>query len=376
MKRQSVAGIIIKTFFKSIGIIVLLLAVGVLSYYLTMLYYNQTSRTERSTTYTHVIDVNTGNESSNLIYSYDKATKEVKAIVLELFDATTKNLNYITIPANTQVTISGRTYAELLEASQKLPQLPILAEVNNYFSGDVAYEYGILILQEELKARIGYFTAIASDQFDTYFENVGKTLPKYRPSQALLDRAAKCTSASDMEDMMEEMWDDLISDATLSQKQNYAEPLVQVDRNKIRVYRAYGTTSGDVYKLNQKKNKKLINNIWESESYQSTQKESKKSSGASASTTSNGYAIQITNGSSINGLASSYQKKLETDGLNVRGVGNYVGGKVTKTVIYAKKKKWAQGLLKYFPSATITVRDAMTNGADIEIVLGTDAALE
>ena len=64
-----------KEFFKNTGVMLLFVVVGVLSYYLTMLYYNKTGRTERSTQYTHAITVNTGNESSNLIYSYDEKTK-------------------------------------------------------------------------------------------------------------------------------------------------------------------------------------------------------------------------------------------------------------------------------------------------------------
>ena len=154
MKKKSVAGIIVINFFKTIGIILLLVAVGVLSYYLTMLYFDQTARTERSTTYKHVITVNTGNESSNLIYSYDTKTKKIKAMVLELFDSVSGNMNYITIPVDTQITISANTYADLMEVSQKLPQLCRMSDINDYFKGDVAYEYGILILQEELKADI------------------------------------------------------------------------------------------------------------------------------------------------------------------------------------------------------------------------------
>lgn len=372
MKKKSVAGIIVLSFFKTIGIILLLVAVGVLSYYLTTLYFEQTARTERSTTYKHVISVNTGNESSNLIYSYDKKTKKIKAMVLELFDSKAGNMNYITIPANTQITISGNTYAELIQVSQKLPQLSFMSDINEYFTGDVAYEYGILILQEELKADIGYFTAISSDRFDTYFENAGtKKKPKYKPSESLLDRAASCRSEGDMEDLMEELWDDLITDTTLSQKQNYAGALLKVNRDNIRIYHAYGSASGDVYTLNTKKNKKLINQIWESESYTSAQTDegSKKAAG------SDGRIIQITNGSGINGLAAAYQKKLEADGHTVADVGNFVGSKQTKTKIFARKKKWANAFLDYFPSAAVEQRETLTNGADIEIVLGTDAAL-
>ncbi len=375
MKKKSVAGIIVINFFKTIGIILLLVAVGVLSYYLTMLYFDQTARTERSTTYKHVITVNTGNESSNLIYSYDTKTKKIKAMVLELFDSVSGNMNYITIPVDTQITISANTYADLMEVSQKLPQLCRMSDINDYFKGDVAYEYGILILQEELKADIGYFTAISSDQFNSLFENAGsKSKPKYKPAKALLDRAAACSSAGDLEDLMEEMWDDLITDVTLSQKQGYADALTRVQQDKIRLYRAYGTKNGDVYTLNSDKNKKLINRIWESETYTGSQNGSKKTANDPAAPAS-GRMIQITNGSGIDGLAAAYRTKLEADSLQIKGLGNYTGQKQTKTIIYAKKKKWGQELKKYFPSASVVERADLTNGADVEVLLGTDARL-
>ena len=380
MKKKSVASIIAVTFFKTIGIILLLTAVGVVSYYLTMLYFDQTARTERSTTYKHVITVNTGNESSNLIYSYDSKSKKIKAMVLELFDSVTGNMNYITIPAKTQITISAGTYAELIQVSQKLPQLSKMSDINEYFSGDVAYEYGILILQEELKADIGYFTAISSDKFNTYFENTGtKKKPKYKPSKALLDRAASCSSSGDMENLIEGEWDDLITDITLSQKQGYADALVKVNPENIRVYCAYGTNNGDVYTLNKTKNKKLVNRIWESESYTDPQAGSSTkpaTAGSSAKPTeASGHTIQITNGSGIDGLAAAYRTKLEADSLTVKGLGNYTGQKRENTVIYAKNKKWGQELKKYFPSASIVERQDLTNGADIEVLLGPDAKL-
>ena len=374
MKKRSVGGIIALNFFKTMGIIFLLIAVGVLSYYLTMLYFDQTAGTERSITYKHVISVNTGNESSNLIYSYDPKTKKIKAMVLELFDATSGNMNYITIPANTRIAISAATYADLIQISQKLPQLSLMSDINEYFNGDVAYEYGILILQEELKADIGYFTAMSSDRFDRYFENAGtKEKPKYKPAKTLLDRVSKDPSEGTVEDLMEELWGDLITDITLSQKQNYAGALTKVTPDNIRLYHAYGSKNGDVYTLNKKKNKKLVNRIWESESY--TAPQGNTATAAPAQSQSGGHSIYITNGSAIDGLAAAYKKKLETDGQNVAGIGNLVGEKQTRTVIYAKKKKWAQEIEKYFSGASVVQRDTLTNGVDIEIILGTDADL-
>ncbi len=373
MKKKSFARIFALNFLKAFGVIALFVFVGVLSYYLTMLYYKQTARKERSSAYTHVITVNTGNESSNLIYSYDKDTGKIKAMVLELFDESTKNLAYVTIPVNTQITISGRKYSELQEMSQKLPQLVTMADINDYFSGDVAYEYGIIILNEEFKADIGYFTAISSDKFDTYFENDGtEKRPRYKPSQTLLAQAAAKKTKKDMDKMIEKMWDELISDVTLSQKQNYSEALTKVNQSFIRVYRAHGTATGDVFLLNKNKNKNLVNNIWESKAYTHEQ----KSKSADADTAAVGHTIQITNGSGIDGLAAAYRDKLRADGWNVSDVGNYVGTIQTKTVIYANKKAWGKGLRTYFKDAEIRKADNLTNGVEIEIVLGTEDALE
>lgn len=372
MKKHSLARIVFRSFFKTMGIMLLFVAAGVLSYYLTMLYYKQTDRAERSTQYTHVIGVNTGSESGNLIYSYDEKTKKIKAMVLELFDETTGNLSYITIPANTQITISGETYKEFLEVSQKVPQVALLSDINEYFSGDVAYEYGIRILQEEFQADIGYFTAISSDRFNTYFEKSKNKKKAYQPSKALLDSAAKCESGGDMKDFMETMWDELISDITLRQKQKYAEALTKVNRDYIRVYAAYGKKSGKVYTLNRRRNKKLVNRIWESEAYTGPQYAASDGSKDNSTAEAFDRSIQITNGSGINGLAAKYQQKFTESGFQVIGVGNYVGNLQTTTTIYARRAKWGNVFKKYFKNPTVMEADNLTNGADVEIVLGTE----
>ena len=377
MKKRSAASIFFGSLLKTLGFMLLFLIVGILSYYITMLYFKKTTRIERSTLYTHAITVNTGNESSNLIYSYNKDTKKIEAMVLELFDETTKNLNYITIPVNTQITISQDTYTKLMEASQKIPQLAVISDINSYFTGDVAYEYGILILQEQLKADIGYFTAMTSEVFNENFVKKSDTEPVYLPSEKLLARAEKCKDAKDMEKLMDDMWDDLISDTTLSQKQNYAEALTQVNPEHIRAHGVFGVKSGDIFILNQAQNRKMINVIWEAEAYTAPQKTVKGSlnTGKSKIVSSAGCSIHIYNSTGIDGLAASYQQKLQTDGYQVIGTGNYVTEQLTETKIFVKKKKWGKDLLQYFKNATIEVKEVTTSGADIEIVLGTQDKL-
>lgn len=369
MKSKSVFKIVLQTFLKAMGIIVLLLAVGVASYYLTILFYKSTERVERSTQYEHVIDIDVGSESSNLIYSVDKDTKQVKAIVLELFDKETGNLDYVTIPNKTQISLSTKKYEEYMEISSQIPQIVTLRDINEYFTGDVAYEYGILLLQEELNVEIGYFTAMDSEEFNKRFD---KKEGAFIPSEEYLDTVSGYKDEDAMKDFIEKEWDILISDITLSQKQQYASGLIKVNREFIYAHRAYAEEIKGKATLDAAKTKKMIDQIWENEA---RTKEQKKVDGTAALTGIDklkSRSIQITNGSKINGLAASFKEKLEADGLYVMGVGDFSGEVQTKTIIYARKKRWGRYLKPYFKNPIVQEAPALTNGADIEIVLGTD----
>lgn len=367
MRNRSIAQIILIPFLKTIGVIFLLLGVGVLSYYLTITFLKKTARVERSTQYEHVMDINTGNESSNLIYSFDDKTNRIEAMVLELFDSGTKNLTYITIPVNTQVTISGKNYQNLLEKSGKLPQVVMMSKLNEYFSGDVAYEYGILILQEAYKADIGYFTALKSSEFKKCFEReTGKKII-YRPTKVLLDEAAQCKDEETMNDLIERKWDTLISNITLSQKQRYAKDLIQVKRDLIYTHQAFGQESSGAFQLNKQKNQEFVNGIWEKKSYAKPQgKSAVKPKDASGTT------VFIYNGSKITGLAAKYQKKLEEAGFIVKGIDNATGDLCKTTTIYTSKKKTGEKFEKYFKSPVLKLTSKLGSGADVEIVLGTN----
>ena len=122
-----------------------------------MLFLKQTQRVERSTQYEHVIDVNPGSmESSNLIYSYDKKSGKIDAMVLELFDAGTKNMTYVTIPASTQITISAKTYNDLLKKEYK----GLIAMPDPKTSGTgYAFLLNVVNIMGENKA-VKYFTKL------------------------------------------------------------------------------------------------------------------------------------------------------------------------------------------------------------------------
>lgn len=369
MQGKGMAKIIFRTFLKTMGIIVLLLAVGVASYLLTMLFYKTTEREERSTQYEHVIDVSVGSESSNLIYSVEKDTKLVKAVVLELFDKETGNMDYVTIPNKTQITLSNQKYQEYMEVSDQVPQIVTLRDINEYFTGDVAYEYGILLLQEELNVDIGYFTALDSEEFNKRFE---KKEGAFTPREEYLDTVSQYKDESAMKDFIEKEWDVLISDITLSQKQQYASGLIKVERDYIYAHRAYAEEIKGKATLDGAKTKKMIDRIWES----GERKEKQKSVDGTAAPTNldklKSRSIQITNGSRINGLAAAFKEKFEKEGLYVMGVGDFSGEIQKKTVIYTRKKRWGRYLKPFFKDPVIKEAQDLTNAADIEIVLGTE----
>lgn len=354
---------------KFFGSILIFILVGYLSYRLSLFFFQETGGVERSTQYQHVMEINTGNESSNLIYSYDEKTQEIKAMVLELFDMGTKNMTYITIPVNTAVTLSDKTFQEYRKINPNIPRSFCMKDLNKYFDGDVAYEYGILILQEDLPVDIGYFTAFTSTEFDKLFERKVKSTELYQPTKELLDEADKCTDKSDMNSFIEDKWDILISNITLSMKQHYSEALTNVNRDRIYLYKAYGTKDGDVYQLKRKKNRRLVNKIWEAVAYMTPQTQTQVDADSHSAA---GRTIHVTNSTTINGLAARYMEKLKADGLQVIGTGNYGGEQQTSTIIYANNTKWAEDLKQYFKNPTVKQGDNLQGNAEIEIILGTE----
>lgn len=361
--------IVMRTFLKTMGVILLLLGVGIGSYFLTILFLRTTERDERSKKYEHVIDINVGTESSNLIYSVDTKSKKVKAIVLELFDKETGNLDYITFPVNTQISLSKAKYEEYLKINSHIPQIVTLGDINQYFNGDVAYEYGILFLQEELKTDIGYFTAMDSVEFNKRFD---KQDGIYKPSEEYLETVAQNKDEASMKKFIEKEWDIVVSDITLLQKQTYAAGFLKVKLKCIRAHKAYAEEMKEKATLDGEKTKKMINRIWESQERTEKPKKTDDSDGKNGIEKIKSKGIQITNGSNINGLAASFKSKLEADGLRVLGVGDFSGTQQTQTVIYAKKKEWANCLKPYFRKPSVQESQTLTNGADIEIILGTD----
>ena len=295
-------------------------------------------------------------------------------MLLELFDQDSKNISYVTIPAETQIEISSATYQELMKASPSIPQVVDLYKVPGYFTGDVAYEYGIMVLQDAVPIEIGYFTAVPAQKFSLYYELGAKKDGVYNPTDAYLSGMKKCTTKADMDDMLKDLFDEQISDITLSQKLNYSEALSKTVWDNYHIYRFKGTDDNGAFIMDPAKSRKLVNRIWESDAYSGPQFEQ---DGSEVEEVVEEQNIEILNGSAIDGLASSYQKQMQDDGLSVINIGNYTGMKQETTTIYARNAKWAKkNLRKYFPhpkKVEVIGSTTLEEGVDVQIILGVDA---
>ena len=188
-KKKSVGRIIVVMFLRSFFVVMILLAAGICSYMLTMKYYEVSDdNTDKDAVLDIVGDVTADAVSRNIIYSYDRATKIIDAIVIEILNTESGNLDFVTIPAESQITVSNEVYKRMCAAGADAPQIITLSLLNDYFGDDTAYEYGILLLEDYMGIDIGYYTSMENSVFNSMFTQSEET-GCFRPSDQLVTEA-------------------------------------------------------------------------------------------------------------------------------------------------------------------------------------------
>ena len=83
--------------------------------------------------------------------------------------------------------------------------------------------------------------------------------------------------------------------------------------------------------------------------------------------------IEISNGGSINGLASKKAEILKSAGYDVASVTNFSGTQNNKTRIVVSSQGLGNDMKEYFPDAVIEVNSKLLSvGIDMKIILGLD----
>lgn len=130
--------------------------------------------------------------TSNLIYCQEE-NGTISALVLEVWSRSRERLSYITIPADTGVTISAGLYRMLTVEEPEVPQMMRLSELYRYYEKDAAFPLGVPVAEELLDTEIDSFTVLTAEEFGRQFRQTKNGIWK------LAKKAAKKLSAAEPE---------------------------------------------------------------------------------------------------------------------------------------------------------------------------------
>lgn len=387
-KKKNAGKIFLQGFLKSFLILLALLATGFIGYKGTNFYYSKfggpgddkaAQIIKELYGEVEVVDI-----AINLIYCVD-GDNQINAMVLEIFNTNTSNMDYVTIPLKSQFTISNELYQKLCASGCDAPQIMKLSKMDEYFSDETLYEYGVILLEDLLDIDINYYTAVAKDTFKQMFKKKAPPLSyneegivissdvQWNLKQSYLKEIGALTDESELEDYIREKLKKCKSNLNTKSKLEYGEKYRKVNPSLIYTHSIYGVLENNSFDIDVERTNLLFQQLLSNSSYTMEQKDTNGGTKA-VERISLGAAIEILNGSGITGLAAKYQTSLLEDGYTVSQIGNYTSQTEQATRILVKEEGLGADLLEYFEGASIEVSQ-LPDGVDIEIILGSDANL-
>lgn len=177
-------------------------------------------------------------DSKNLIFYVSSESLELLEVVLEILHGKTGELNYITIPVNTQMTVEAKLYQKLAAIYPEMPQYFQLSMLSNLFDDQKRYAYGQLILDDMLGMDTSYYTVITSDQedFHSYIEVV-------RQQYGCDTKEKICT-------LIEAEYPNMTSNLSKKKKLEYAVSFAKVTTDTLTEEMAAGQAHTNSYEIN------------------------------------------------------------------------------------------------------------------------------
>lgn len=366
-KKNSPLKMFMKGFFRSFFIIVVLLLVGFGSYKLTMFYYKvegPPKNLKGNRLIKEIVSDATVDEvSKNLIFSSDKVSGEIKDMVLEIVNTNTNNIDYITIPADTQITLDNNMYQRLYASNPEIPQIVSFFQMYKYIDEDYIYDFGTILFETYYDVDISYYTGMEEGYFNTIFEDDGDKLIF---TDEWKETFGSANTKEAMKELLKEIYDKAASNLSLKKKEEYIPAYISVNPDYIHYHSIYGEekTQDDMADAKDMINEILNNDV----TYTSGEEDNNNTENA---VSTKGYNIKILNGSRITGLAAHFKDKLTLDGYNITGINNYNGETLNTTKIIVNSEDLGQDLIAYFKDPIIKV-EQLEEGTDVEIILGTN----
>ncbi|MFA9465303.1 MAG: LytR C-terminal domain-containing protein [Velocimicrobium sp.] len=373
-------------FLKSIFILFAFFVLGFISYKITLLYYDNFGGPEDDKVASIINDlygeVEVTDVSKNLIYAMGD-DNELKAVVLEILNTNTNNLDYITIPLKSQFVLSNELYQKLCASGCDVPQIMKLSHLDDYFTNKTMYEYGVILMEDLIDIDINYYTVVPVHKFKEMFKQ-GDAFVAYAGDgsemQSYYEWHLKKSYIKKIAAFHEEEWKDYIkkissfceSNLNTRSKLEYVDNYARINPNLIYEHSLYGTLNNNDFEINVEATNEMIQTILSNASYTIEQADTITTATTKVSL---GYTIQILNASQINGLAAQYKEMFTTQGYSIASIGNYTGEMASQTKILVNKEGLGTDFLTYFTNAVVEKAE-LPYGCDIQIVLGTDAKTE
>lgn len=300
--------------------------------------------------------------SFNMVYSLNETDHTLEHVVLEVLNTKTDCLMYITVPMNGKLAMSTELYQKMVAKNGDVPQIMSFETVKDFVKPANYYDFGTELAEDALNLEISYYTIVPSHIFDGIFteqedgslvlnEKVKNTVTHYDESKII--------------SYVEDFYDNTKSNLSRKDKLTYTPALSEVVWEDIIFGMIPGEGDAAGYTIDTDKASQLFDAM--KNNYVAEEVKGILGKAQKVSLEKN---IMIYNGSGINGLASSVQAKLEADGYQVNGIGNYSSSDVAETVIQVREDGLGRDLAAYFNTATVEVKEDMPYGVDIEIILG------
>jgi len=381
-KKKTPFGIFIQMFAKTIVVLLLMLAVGFSSYFITLNYYRShdvpIDDTVKDVVLDIVSDAKVTDIAKNLI-CVAKSTGDISHAILEVFNTNTCRMDYITLPIDEDITISNDLYQRLYAVNAQIPQVIRLSNLYKYFDNNTVYEYAEIIIGQMLNTEISFYTIMPKKQYDTVFRTKkgfsdGTTTKITTYKKSFWKVCAGLKDEESIGDYMKTFYDEgLISNLSVGNRQKYAKKLAALQKSNIHFYPSVlkkSKAESDAVFDAEETSKLLADILTDSDRCYMEWKEKYTLANAEKSFDKN---IYIANGARISGLASSYKEILVGEGYLITGIGNYDDEVITDTKILVREKGMGYDLLSFFSNASVEVADLPDN-IDIEIILGTSDA--
>lgn len=347
-------------------------AVGICSYQLTVTHYSETKEyvsEGKQNTNQIIAEATVDQVAVNAIFAVNQETAIIEHIVLEVFNSTTKNLDFITVPVSIQYTMGQELYARLGQVSNDVPQIITLSEIGLYFDQAEAYEYGVLILEELLDRHISFYTAMITEDYEQFFVEASEsegTISKVKEN--VLQEMNALTTDQEFLEVLTDYYKRIQSNLTLEKRSSYITYYLNTNYDYVH----YHIVEGMDRESNQIDTTAAANGLQQIVENSATYREAQTDrlfEEEELEVTPAEYTIQIQNASMVQGLAARYQERLEEAGYHISEIGNYNGNLAEVTRILVPEESIGNELAAYFKNAVIECQETLGD-SEVVIILG------